>query len=118
MAGYAANSAHRSYQQILDRPRVQAAIALLQHAAGRAALVTRDRVVAGYAEIAWSAEEPAGVRLKALDSLSRVLGFDQPKRVEVGPAGAFAKLTDTELDAEIARLDRIIDVTPQGEKKA
>lgn len=98
--------------QWLRKPSTQRLIVAMQDAAARAALVTQARVVAELASIGFDPKVAARDRISALATIARISGYEAPQRHEV--AHRFARLTDDELDSELAALrGRVIDVVPE-----
>ena len=101
-AGYKGN---RNWKNILRSKGVVSALKKLQSAQAMACLITRDRVLAGHAEIAFENKEATiADRQRSLDAISRMCGMDAPKKMEIGRAGEFSSLSDEELDEKIRAL--------------
>ena len=111
--GYAPGTAKTSSGIIVARPRVKAAIARVREASALACEVTREWVVARYAEIVREAKLPSD-RLRALEGLLQMLGHDAPPAAaNINHRHIFSTMSDADLVAERARLEpHVIDVTP------
>lgn len=109
-AGYRLTNFHS-----LDKnPKLNYVIDRIQQSSYHAALISRERILAEHAKIAFNEpdndmEFTTTERQKSLDSLSRMLGYDAPKKIEVGTAGEFSALSDKEL------VDRINDIRKSNE---
>lgn len=102
-AGFNVRNGIRKY---VNNQNVQKKLEVLQKAQSKAALITRDRVLAGHARIAFSTDKKISTsdRQRSLDAISRMCGMDEPKKIEIGRAGEFASLSDNELDEKIKLL--------------
>ena len=113
----------QSFQKLEQNPKLNYVIRKIQQSSYHAALISRERILAEHAKIAFNEPDKpitdkdgndvgydVASRQKSLDSLSRMLGYDAPKKIEVGTAGEFAALSDKELQ------DRINDLRQANEQ--
>ena len=98
---------------MVARPRVKEAIERVRKASALACEVTREWVVARYAEIAREAKAPSD-QMRALEGLRQLLGYDAPPAAaNINHRHIFSTMSDADLVAERARLEpHVIDVTP------
>ena len=103
---------------LASQPYIKKRLAKLQAAQAVASMVTRDRVVSAHADIAFGKDNTVPERQRSLDSLSRILGYDAPSRMEVGSAGQFKRLSDDELNEKIKELSRTIQIDVKSREVA
>ena len=111
-AGYSPDIRAARASELAQKPYIQNRLTVLQQAQAESSMVTRDRVIAAHAEIAFGLDEATiADRQRSLDALARMLGMDAPKQVEVGKPGDFANLDDRQLEEKIANLmEGVVDL--------
>ena len=111
--GFAETTAETNSRAMVARPRVKEAIERVRKASALACEVTKEWVVARYAEIAREAKLPSD-QMRALEGLRQLLGYDAPPAAaNINHRHIFSTMSDADLVAERARLEpHVIDVTP------
>ena len=114
--GYAPTTALVKSAEIARRPKVQAAIRRVRAANSLACEVTREWIVATYALIARNEGLSPPDRMRALEGLRQLLGYDAPPAAaNINHRHIFSTMSDADLVAERARLEpHVIDVTPEA----
>ena len=88
-AGYAPKRAETEAAKLVRSPAVSRYLEAKREEAARAGAMTRERGLALLGGIAEDASQPGAVRVRAVESLARLLGWNAPDRVEVsGPLAA------------------------------
>jgi hypothetical protein len=93
-AGYSPNRAETEAAKLVRTPVVSRYLELKRSEAERIGAMTRDRGLALLGGIAEDSSQAGAVRVRAVESLARLMGWNAPDRMEVsGPlAGLLARL--------------------------
>lgn len=110
-AGYSKRSARNGAYVLLKKPQVQAALAEGQAKILAKTTITHERVLDALGVIAFDKQVQAAVRVQALRTLLDQTSPRSPAPVAtsvmVDPT-AVARMTDAELDAGIANIDKLL----------
>jgi hypothetical protein len=93
-AGYSPNRAETEAAKLVRTPVVSRYLESKRAEAARAGAMSRERGLSLLGCIAEDSSQPGAVRVRAVESLARLMGWNAPDRVEVsGPlAGLVARL--------------------------
>lgn len=93
-AGYSANRAETEAAKLVKTPVVSRYLDAKRAEAEEAGAMTRERGLAVLGSIAEDSCQPGAVRVRAVESLARLKGWNAPTRLEVGGpiAGLLARL--------------------------
>jgi len=99
-AGYSEKTARSQAQRLLTKVDIKQAIDEVQQAAVDDTIMSRHRALQVVSEIALSGKEHGNVRIKAVDTLSKMEGWNAPDKLEI-KAEIDATLTPDEAYKEL-----------------